>query len=262
MSIFDLIRQVGDADISLATKGFFLRLIPFVNSKRLSLTWSVERVARKLDLSLSSVKRYRRELISVGSLENENGWIFKVDRPTEAEPEADVESPVEETPEPENTTQVNRFKSEPVQNDRFISEPPRGSNMNPHNHYINTASYTAIDRSIARARSLDSIPTRFRPDVKTRKPEHPFDLDTWSSRWKSARGKNWLWVEWSNIVCPYLTVVEQDELFAVLSGVENPNLAFARSIVNRMISGRTFGRGPNRRVPVSKDDDELFDAIG
>ena len=262
MTIFDSIRLVADSELSLAAKGFFLRLIPLVDSKTCSSSWSTSRVAHRLDISVASVKRYRRDLIKIGALERRRGWHF-ASKSTETEVEATTPvATIEQSSSiKSDTEQVISIKSDTEQTISIKSDTKKVSYLTPSNHY-RTASLSASDRSIDRARKLANLPSRFRPDLKDREPEHDFDLNTWSKQWRKARGVDWRWNEWSTVVCPHLTGDEQRELFAVLSGVDRPNLAFAKSIVERLVDGRPVGRSVNRPVPVSTEDDELFEAIG
>ena len=79
---------------------------------------------------------------------------------------------------------------------------------------------------------------------------------------------------WAQVVLPYLSRDEQEELLDSMLSKENPNVRFAKSVVERMCRGEAAPHKKRRstqpnnacRVPVvipgrSEDDDAWLEAI-
>lgn len=241
--VFHAIRLVARSpSVSIAAQGFFLRLIPLVDSASLCSTWSIARVAERLNLSQSSVKRYRAELLAIGALEKRSGWYI--------------------IPEHNDRLKYDTSVSylTPEQTDRLKSDTNTVSDLTLSNNYRSSLSSTFLAAAATRARERNSFsfPKRFLPSFGERKPTHHFEQSAWSTAWSTALGEAWSFAEWTSYVCPYLDTDEQSELFYVLVGKKTPSLAFATAVVNRIVSGR---RTPANRGRVPVDVGEFSDCL-
>jgi hypothetical protein len=241
--VFHAIRLVArDPNVSISTQGFFLRLIPLVDSATLKSDWSIQRVAEALGLSVASVKRYRAELLRVGAIEKRSGWYV-----------------VDAKPEQGDSIKSDTLVSDliPEQGDSIRSDTSKVSDLIPYNNYRSTSLTTSLAAAATRARD-DFLPSRFLPKFGDRRPTQKFDQDDWSRRWKNRTGDEWIYPEWTERVCPYLDAEEVAELFLVLIGKGRPSLGFATAVVNRLITGRVRAVNTDR-VPV--DDGEFSQCL-
>ena len=241
--VFHAIRLVARSpSVSIAAQGFFLRLIPLIDSTSLCTTWSIARVAERLNLSQSSVKRYRAELLAIGALEKRSGWYLLP----------------EHNDRVKSDTLVSDLTHE--HNDSTRSDTNTVSDLALYNNYRSSLSSTFLAAAATRAREKNSFsfPKRFLPSFGARKPSHPFEYADWSNAWSSALGEAWSFPDWTSYVCPYLDADEQSELFYVLVGKKTPSLAFATAVVNRIVSGR---RTPANRGRVPVDVGEFSDCL-
>jgi len=256
--IFEWIRAAATADMSAGCAQFCLQLITVVDSKTLKTSLTVYQVSKRVTAQESTVKKYRRELKEMGLLGKGRGWILTV----EGEPLHSVHR---------DTQGVH---TAPVTSDQCPQVYPKVYPQQPSIHYRSTSFSTSEIDERTPPGDLSKLRPYLRPNIGKRSPDMETDLHWWFNEWRNFKGSEFPWSVWAECVLPYLSRDEQDELLGIMLSTDNPNLRFAKSVVERMCRGEAAPHKKRRstqpnnpcRVPVvvpgrSEDDDAWLEAI-
>lgn len=235
-----------EGKLSTGCLAFCFELVLLIDSATQSSMRSVKDVSIDTLPKPSTIKRYRRQLAEAGLLARGPGWVLN-------NPTLGV-SP--------------QIPGIPTDTPGIPTDTPRVSPQNPSNYYKSTSSSTCTDSTVMV--TLEMLPERHRPDTGKRTPDTAFSGDVWHNRYKALRGSPWPWPVWSRAVLPFITNEEREELLEALLGTSDPNIRYAKAIVERMCSGSSKKKHNKASrpgaVPVviegrSEDDDAFLRAI-